>query len=105
LKLIIDSDLKKYKPQFILSQLDFFEFNINKFKNVYLYVDDINLINKIPKMYSNITLVMDKDLVVKNKSLDIVKIKYDLVVNDDFKKKIVKQESIYNFLYGVNKNG
>lgn len=101
-KIIIDENIYKYRPLFNLSEIDLFEYDLSKYKIVYLYIDNLDKFYNFSYNKGNEIYVIDKDIVFKN-NYDIEKISYT-IKETNFKKKICKQEYIRNYLWGNNEN-
>ena len=97
--LLIDKNIRKYQPQVVWDMLDE-ELNINKFKLVYIYVDNVLQVNKIKKDYENAIFVSEKDLKISNPNFIVKKMITIREENYDFRRKIIKQQFIADYLLG-----
>jgi hypothetical protein len=104
-KLIIDINFQKYQPQFNLSKiLDIESVNVDKFKKVYLYIDNINLFyNNFSLFDSNKTIFLfNKNIVFKNFKMFSIEIVNQIEEKIDIKDMIIKNQYIKDYLNGIN---
>jgi hypothetical protein len=99
IKLIIDQNYNKYQPQFVLSGIDFFEYNIEKYSKAYIFIDNVALFKKLVNIPKNVVFLIDKDIVINREDLLIEKVKYTLNKEADFKEKVIKHKYIFNWLF------
>ena len=102
-KLIIDKNYYRYQPQIILSEYDPLEISIEKYKTIYVFVDDFKLLGTQKLNKPNVVYVTDRDVVINCRNIEIDKIRYDRDIKQDFKKKIVNFGFIYEWLFGGKK--
>ena len=97
-KIIIDQDYEKYRPLVILSEIDTFEVNTRKYKQLYVFIDDLRLFKKKYKQFgNNCIFIINKNIYIDNNNIDIKFKKYDLK-DINFKNKIINHTFIRNFL-------
>jgi hypothetical protein len=106
-KLIIDTDLKQYQPQYFFSKiLDIESVNVRKFQKVYLFIDNFNLFYSYYTLFdsSKVFYLFNKNIILRdseNFDINIVNCQPEPV---DIKDLIIKNKYIKNYLNGLKTN-
>jgi hypothetical protein len=81
------------------SLIDVFEINLRKYKQLFVYNDDIKLFYKSYKSYTdNCTFLIDKNILIKKNDIEIEYVNYNIDLDYNFKNKIIKHDFIREYL-------
>ncbi len=105
-KLLIDTEFQKYQPQFNLSKiLDIESVKVEKFKKVYLYINDINIFYNCFSLFDcdKVIFLFNKNILIKNYNMFDIRIINQIEEKIDIKDMIIKNSYIKDYLKGVVK--
>jgi hypothetical protein len=98
-KLIIDSNYKDYHPLVNISMIDIFETNLKKYKQLFVFVDDLTIFYRTYRLFTdNCVFVLDKNIIIKKNDIEIEYVKYGLDETYNFKNKVLKHDFIRKYL-------
>jgi hypothetical protein len=102
-RLIFDNNYLQYHPLVNLSEIDLFEINLKKFKQLYVFIDKINVFYKIYKFFTdNCIFVYNSNVYFKVDNFIIENHIFDLNKDvEDFREKIIRHDFIKDYLKGI----
>ena len=106
-KLLIDTEVQKYQPQFFFSKiLDIESVNVRKFEKVYLYIDDINIFYSFYSLFdpAKVIYLFNKNIILYNSEyfdISIINCEIEAV---DIKDLIINNKYIKEYLNGIKNN-
>lgn len=100
--ILIDKNTSNYQIQYLLSEINFFDYDFSKYSRVYIKVDNVNLFRHKYKLFTpkNTVFLFDNDVIIPDRfNFNITKVSSN-VGKMSFIQKVCKNNFIYRCLFG-----